>query len=76
MRSRLAPAVASGLLVGLGAAILGAPPATGVLLGLADAALRPLFRSLYDGYCANAERRAAEREEAARQEALSDGDGI
>ena len=75
LREKLAPAVASGVLVGFGAVLFGASPATGVLLGLADAALRPLAHALYADYRVNAAQRAAAREEA-RIEALSDGDGI
>ncbi len=71
VREKLAPALASGALVGLGAVLLGASPATGVMLGLADAALRPLLRTLLADY----RERAAQRE-AARDEVLPDGDGI
>ena len=76
LRDKLAPVLFSGLAVGLGAVALGASPATGVLLGLADAALRPLARGLYVDYRRNASRREAARRTAERQEALSDGDGI
>ena len=55
--------------------MFGASPATGVLLGLADAALRPLAQAFYADYQVKAAQRAAAREEA-RIEALSDGDGI
>jgi sulfate adenylyltransferase large subunit len=75
LREKLPPAVASGALVGFGAVLFGASPATGVLLGLADAALRPLAQALYADYRVKAAQRAAAREEA-RIEALSDGDGI
>jgi sulfate adenylyltransferase subunit 1 (EFTu-like GTPase family) len=75
-RTKLAPALFSGLCVGLGAAALGASPATSVLLGLADAALRPLARGLYVDWRREAVRRAAAKRRAARDEALSDGDGI
>ena len=75
LREKLPPAVASGALVGFGAVLFGASPATGVLLGLADAALRPLAQALYADYQVKAAQRAAAREEA-RIEALSDGDGI
>jgi sulfate adenylyltransferase large subunit len=75
LRKKLAPALTSGALVGLGAVLFGASPTTGLLLGLADAALRPLAQSLAGDYRAHAARR-----EKARQEALDqvqpDGDGI
>jgi hypothetical protein len=76
LKARLAPALFSGLSVGLGAVVLGANPATGVTLGLADAVLRPLARGLYTDYRRNASRRAAARRAAEREEALNDGDGI
>jgi bifunctional enzyme CysN/CysC len=76
LRDKLGPILFSGLAVGLGAVALGASPATGVLLGLADAAFRPLARKSYVDYRRNASRRAAVRRTAERQEALSDGDGI
>ncbi|MCI4678905.1 sulfate adenylyltransferase subunit CysN [Rhodoblastus acidophilus] len=72
LRTRLAPALFSGLCVGLGAVLLGASPATGVILGLADAALRPLARRLCADYRLNRARRAASRSE----ETLGDGGGI
>jgi hypothetical protein len=76
LQGRLAPALFSGLCVGLGAVVLGASPATGVTLGLADAVLRPLARGFYTDYRRNASRRAAARRAAEREEALNDGDGI
>jgi bifunctional enzyme CysN/CysC len=76
LRTKLAPTLFSGLCVGFGAVALGASPATGVLLGLSDAALRPLARGLYTDYRRSASRRAAARRAAERNEALSDGDGI
>ncbi|MDI9846819.1 sulfate adenylyltransferase subunit CysN [Rhodoblastus sp. 17X3] len=76
LKLRLAPALFSGLCVGLGAVVLGASSATGVALGLADAVLRPLARGLYTDYRRNASRRAAARRTAERDEALNAGDGI
>uniref|UniRef100_UPI0035B2ABEB sulfate adenylyltransferase subunit 1 n=1 Tax=Rhodoblastus sp. TaxID=1962975 RepID=UPI0035B2ABEB len=76
VQAKLAPALFSGLCVGSGAVVLGASPVTGVLLGLADAALRPLARGLYTDYRRNASRRAAAKRAAEREEALRDGDGI
>jgi sulfate adenylyltransferase large subunit len=73
--ARLAPAAASGLAVGLGAVLLGAAPATGVMLGLADAVLRPLARGLYGDYRGYSARRDAERQ-AIHDEVRSEGDGI
>jgi sulfate adenylyltransferase large subunit len=73
--ARLTPAAGSGLAIGLGAVLLGASPATGVMLGLADAVLRPLARGLYGDYRDYSARRDAERQ-AARDEVLPDGDGI
>jgi sulfate adenylyltransferase subunit 1 (EFTu-like GTPase family) len=75
-QSKLVPGMFSGVSVGLGAILLGASPATGLLLGLGDAALRPLARSFYTDYRRNASRRAAAKRAAEREEALSDGDGI
>jgi sulfate adenylyltransferase large subunit len=75
LREKLAPALASGLAVGLGAVAFGASPATGLMLGLADAALRPLLRTVYADFRENAARREAARK-AARDEVLPDGDGI
>jgi sulfate adenylyltransferase large subunit len=74
-RDKLAPAAVSGLAVGLGAVLLGASPATGVALGLADALLRPLARGLYGDYRDYAARRDAERQ-AGADEVRSEGDGI
>ncbi len=71
VREKLAPALASGALVGLGAVLLGASPETGVLLGLADAALRPLARALLADYRERAARRTIPGDEV-----LPDGDGI
>jgi hypothetical protein len=56
----------------LGALLFGASPATALLLGLADAALRPLARSLMRDY----RRLKARRARAAAVESLSDGGGI
>ena len=75
VRTRLAPALVSGFCVGAGAVLLGASPATGLLLGLADAALRPLARSLYHDLRRAQARRAAARR-GKRDEAVSDGGGI
>jgi hypothetical protein len=73
--ARLAPAAASGLAVGLGAVLLGASPATGAMLGLADTVLRPLARRLY-GDCRGYLARRDARQQAARDEVRSEGDGI
>jgi sulfate adenylyltransferase subunit 1 (EFTu-like GTPase family) len=75
LREKLAPAATSGVLVGLGAMLFGASPATGVMLGLADAALRPLATALYADFRQYVARREAERREA-RDQVSSDGDGI
>ena len=71
LRHKLLPSVVSGAAVGLGAFLLGAGPATAVLLGLADAALRPLAHALIGDYRVYAEKRAK-----AREEAQGDGDFI
>lgn len=68
----LGSALFSGLCVGSGAILLGASPATGLLLGLADALLRPLVRGLYAGRRLNRARRAT----APGKEKLGDGGGI
>ncbi|MGO9428433.1 sulfate adenylyltransferase subunit CysN [Rhodoblastus sp.] len=75
LREKLAPALASGGLIGLGALLFGASPATAVTLGLADAALRPLLHGLYGDYRAYSAKREAERL-AARDVVQPDGDGI
>ncbi len=75
IRKKLAPALASGALVGLGAVLLGASPATGALLGLADAALRPLAHVLIGDYRETVARREKARLEA-RDQVQPDGDGI
>jgi sulfate adenylyltransferase large subunit len=75
LREKLAPAATSGVLVGLGAMLFGASPATGVMLGLADAALRPLATAIYADFRQYVARREAERREA-RDQVSSDGDGI
>ena len=75
LRDKLAPAAASGVLVGLGAVLFGASPATGVMLGLADAALRPLASGLYADFLLYRARRETERREA-RDQVTTDGDGI
>ncbi|MGO8739639.1 sulfate adenylyltransferase subunit CysN [Rhodoblastus sp.] len=66
------PALFSGLCVGSGAILLGASPATGILLGLADALLRPFARGIYADHCLNRARRAT----APGEEKLGDGGGI
>ncbi len=66
------PALFSGLCVGSGAIALGASPATGLLLGLADALLRPFARGLYADHRLSRARRAA----AQSDENLDDGGGI
>jgi bifunctional enzyme CysN/CysC len=73
--SKLAPAAASGLAIGMGALLLGAGPATAVTLGLADAVLRPLIRGLYSDYLGYSGRLDAKRQ-APREEVRSEGDGI
>ncbi len=65
-------ALFSGLCVGSGAILLGASPETGLLLGLADAALRPFARGIYADHRLNRARRAKVR----GQEGLGDGGGI
>ena len=72
LRTKLAPAAFSGSCVGLGAVVLGASPATGLLLGLADAALRPVARNLLRDY----RRFRARRARIGAEESLSDGGGI
>ena len=67
----LGPALFSGVCVGSGAILLGAGPATGLLLGLADAVLRPLARGVYANHRLNRARAAARSEER-----LGDGAGI
>jgi bifunctional enzyme CysN/CysC len=70
LRERLLPSLGSGALIGLGALAFGAPPATALALGLADAAFRPLIRGLYQDFTlALAHRRA-------KDEVMPDGDGI
>jgi bifunctional enzyme CysN/CysC len=75
LREKLVPALVSGGLVGLGALLFGASPATAVTLGLADAALRPLLHGLYGDYRVYSARREAERR-AALDLVQPDGDGI
>jgi bifunctional enzyme CysN/CysC len=75
LRKRLAPALASGSLVGVGAVLFGASPVTGLLLGFADAALRPLAHTLIGDYRAHAARREKARRDALDQ-VQPDGDGI
>jgi bifunctional enzyme CysN/CysC len=75
-QSRFVPGLFSGASIGLGAILLGAAPQTGLLLGVADATLRPLARSLYTDYRRNASHRAAARRAIEREQALRDGDGI
>jgi sulfate adenylyltransferase large subunit len=65
-------ALFSGLCVGSGAILLGASPATGLLLGLADATLRPFARGIYADHRLNRARRVKVRGE----QGLGDGGGI
>jgi sulfate adenylyltransferase large subunit len=67
----LGPALFSGICVGSGAILIGASPAAGLLLGLADAVLRPLARGVYANRRLNRARAAARSEER-----LGDGGGI
>jgi bifunctional enzyme CysN/CysC len=76
VQARVIPALFSGACVGLGAVLLGASPATGAVMGLGDALLRPLARYFYTDYRRTASRKAAAKRAAERDEALSDGDGI
>jgi bifunctional enzyme CysN/CysC len=67
---KLLPALAGGALIGLGAKLFGAPTATAVALGLADAAFRPLFRGWWaDFKVALAKRKSGD-------EVTPDGAGI
>jgi sulfate adenylyltransferase large subunit len=75
LRKNLPSSLGSGALVGLGAVLFGASPATGLMLGLADAALRPLLNKLVADVREHAARREAARL-AVRDEVLPDGDGI
>jgi bifunctional enzyme CysN/CysC len=67
---KLVPAVGGGMLIGLGAKLFGAPTATAVALGLADAAFRPLFRFWYGDLRAALARRRSD------DEVTPDGAGI
>ncbi len=69
--ARLASALFSGFCVGAGAVALGASPATGLLLGFADALLRPFARSVYADHRLNRANAAAPSEER-----LDSGGGI
>ncbi|MBB4197922.1 sulfate adenylyltransferase subunit CysN [Rhodoblastus sphagnicola] len=67
---KLLPALGGGVLIGLGAKLFGAPTATAVTLGLADAAFRPLVRGWYGDF------RAALAKRGGDDEVTPDGAGI
>ena len=70
LAEKLVPAIAGGVVIGLGAKLFGASTATAVALGLADAAFRPLFRNWYGDF------RAAMAKRRSDDEVTPDGAGI